>query len=300
MWKSNTHKETPKEAYLLLFSQLWSTFPHCPDKTQAAFEAWRYHETHNQFGRAYQPHGRHNRDYKLICHHNTQANCHPSYWQSGPQRSVWARPIAFNGFAEGPSSHALFGTNLTGLGTTAFYSALHSWLTSFEGVIQCVIACPHLHGTAHFHVHCATHAMARDMKIWFDSNHRATLQLRHAPSSMLSVKFSNFTSETAPEEVRIPTSNLWHDERVKASWDPSVTHPFPCPAPPNPADCNPQAWNEWYLHYCGLEEAPLDNLGAPGTHQGGWKDPSVPRGRSLSRGRARSQSPSASRATPRR
>ena len=27
---------------------------HCPDKTQAAFEAWRYHETHNQFGRAKQ------------------------------------------------------------------------------------------------------------------------------------------------------------------------------------------------------------------------------------------------------
>jgi hypothetical protein len=43
--------------------------------------------------------------------------------------------------------------------------------------------------------------MARDMKIWFDNNHRTTLQLRHAPSSMLSMKFANFTSETAPEEV---------------------------------------------------------------------------------------------------
>ena len=142
--------------------------------------------------------------------------------------------------------------------------------------------------------------MARDIKIWFDTSHRTTLQLRHAPNSMLAVKYSNFTSDSTPEEVKIPTSNLWHDERVKASWDPCVTHPFPCPAPPNPADYNPQAWNDWYLLHCGLYEAPLDNLGAAGTHQGDWKDPTVPRGRSLSRGGARSQIPSASRATSRR
>ena len=188
----------------------------------------------------------------------------------------------------------------TGLASSAFYNALHSWLIAFEGVMQCVIACPYRHGTAHFHVHFATHAMARDMKIWFDQNQRTTLQLRHAPNSMLSVKYANFISDTAPEEVRIPTDSLWHDERVKASWDPLITHPYPCPPPPNPADYDPQAWNEWYRHYCGLEQAPLDNLGAPGTHQAGWKDPALPRGRSLSRGGARFQSPAATHATPRR
>lgn len=35
---------------------------HCLDKTQATFEAWRCHATHKQFGRAYKPHERHNRD----------------------------------------------------------------------------------------------------------------------------------------------------------------------------------------------------------------------------------------------
>ena len=208
--------------------------------------------------------------------------------------------IDVGGLAEGSFSHVLFGTNFTGLGTQAFYNALHNWLTSFEGVMHCVIANPYPHGSAHFHLHVATHGMARDIKAWFDNNHRTTLHLRHAPTSRLVVKYSNFTSGNTPEQVKIPTTSLWHDERAKASWDPMVSHPFPCPPPPCPELHDPQAWNEWYLHHCGLQEAPLDDKGAPGTHQAAWKDPTIKRGRSVSRGANRSQSPAATRTSSRR
>ena len=208
--------------------------------------------------------------------------------------------ISVGGVAEGPTSKVLFGTNLTSLATQAFYHALHDWFTSFEGVMQCSIACPLPHGTAHFHIHVETHGKARDIKRWFDNNKQATLPLRHAPNSKLEVKYSNFTPETVPEEVKMKPEDPWNNPVVKASWDPSVTHPYPLPPPPDPTYPDPQAWNDWYWRYCRLTQAPPNDLGADGTHQARWNDPAVPRGRSLSRGRHRSQSPAASRATSRR
>ena len=92
----------------------------------------------------------------------------------------------------------------------------------------------------------------------------------------------------------------WNNPVVKASWDPSVTHPYPLPPPPDPTYPDPQAWNDWYWRYCRLTQAPPNDLGADGTHQARWNDPVVPRGRSLSRGTHRSPSPAASRATSRR
>ena len=181
------------------------------------------------------------------------------------------------------------------LGTQGFYNELHDWLTSFEEVMRCVIAIPYLHGSAHIHLHVATHAMTRDIKAWFDNNHRATLHLRHSPNSRVAVKFSNYTSDSTPAEVNIPVSSPWHDARVRASWDPMVTHPFPCPPPPRPNLHEAQAWNEWYQRLCGLRQAPLDEKGMAGTHQTKWTDPSIKRGWSVSRGPSRAQSSAPSR-----
>jgi hypothetical protein len=107
--------------------------------------------------------------------------------------------------------------------------------------------------------------------------------------------------EGAPAVVKMREDDPWNHPVVKVSWDPSVIHPYPPPLPPNSSFHNPQAWNEWYLRHCGLTQAPTDSLGAEGTHQARWNDPSVPRGRSHSAGRRqRSQSPAASRAARRR
>ena len=111
----------------------------CPELTQRAFEAFRYHKSHDKFGRPHAAHGRHKPHYTEICTHRQQGNCHNSYWTAGPRQSVWAQLIDVGGLAEGPFCHVLFGINLTGLGSQAFYNALHNWLTSFEGVMHCVI-----------------------------------------------------------------------------------------------------------------------------------------------------------------
>ena len=166
--------------------------------------------------------------------------------------------------------------------------------------MHCVIAYPYPHGSTHFHLHVATHAMARDIKAWFDNNHRSTLHLRHSPTSRVAVKYSNFTSDLTPNEVKIPITSPWHDARVRASWDPMISHPFPCPRPPCPETHDSHAWNQWYLQHCGLTQAPLDDKRAPGTHQAAWTDPAIKRGRSVSRGLSRAQSPAASRTSSRR
>ena len=181
---------------------------YCPELIQRAFEAFRYHQSHDKFGRPHKAHGRNKPHYREICTRQQQGNCHNSYWTAGPRRSVWAQLIDVQGFAEGPFSHVLFGTNFTGLGTHVFYNALHNWLTSFEGVMHCVIANPYPHWSAHFHLHVATHGMARDIKAWFDNNHRTTLHLRHSPTSRVAVKYSNFTSDNTPDEVKIPITSL--------------------------------------------------------------------------------------------
>jgi hypothetical protein len=106
--------------------------------------------------------------------------------------------------------------------------------------------------------------------------------------------------EGAPAVVKMSADDPWNHPVVKVSWDPSVIHPYPPPLPPNSSFHNPQAWNDWYLRHCGLTQAPTDSLGAEGTHQARWNDPTVPRGRSLSRTRQRSQSPAASRGARRR
>ena len=277
---------------------------YCQESIQAAWEAFGFHDTHDQFGRLKPGQVAADSTSRIIVPHTRPGNCNPGYNRGGGRPNTWSRLLAVGGVAEGPTSKVLFGTNLTSLATQTFYFSLHDWLSSFEGVKQCIIACQSPHGQAHFHLHVETHGKARDIKTWFDNNKQATLLLRHAPNSKLEVKYSNFVLEGAPEAVKMRSDDPWNHPVVKVSWDPSVTHPFPPPLPPNPSFHEPQAWNEWYMRYCQLTQAASDNLGAEGTHQARWNDPSVPRGRSRgrshSRGRQRSQSPASTRVASRR
>ena len=110
------------------------TVMRCQERTQAAFEAWRFHDTHDQFGRPMRAQARRMGGYKLFVFHRRQGNSHRHYWQGHGQQGVWAQLRAVRGLAEGSSSNVL--SNLTSLGTQPFYLALHDWLTSFEGVMQ--------------------------------------------------------------------------------------------------------------------------------------------------------------------
>ena len=273
---------------------------YCQDRVQAAWEAFVFHETHDKFGRLHAGQPPPESTSRIIIPHSRPGNCNPGYSQTTGRQTSWTRLIEVGGVAEGPESKVLFGTNLSGLATMASYNDLHDWLTSFEGVMQCIIGCQSQHGQAHFHVHMESHGKARDFKMWFDNNKQSTLLLRHAPYSKLEIKFSNLVPEGAPAVVKMSADDPWNHPVVRVSWDPSVIHPYPPPLPPNSSFHNPQAWNDWYLRHCGLTQAPTDSLGAEGTHQARWNDPSVPRGRSLSRTRQRSQSPAASRGARRR
>ena len=191
----------------------------------------------------------------------------------------------------GPWSKVLFITNLTGLGTQQFYEALHDWITDFEGVMHAVIAIPHPHGSANIHVHFETHGEARGCKYWFDDFLRLTKHLRHAPAYRLGCKFAGYCPATCPPELAISQSSPWSHPLMLASWDANVIHPYPCPIPPCPFEHELGAWDDLYLYWCNLCQAPPGLLGAPGTHQAKWTDPNTHRGRAHSMPRSRNATP---------